>query len=155
MCGEWCARRAAARLRVASRAWAPGAVPPWWTLDSPSSSQRRVAPGVACASPPRWAQGRVVAAVGCRARQGTQQHLCGKDTGSARLNHPVIDLCRNQPWRGGFTRNALARHQTVPSSPFLCLLLILRDGKNKEENRLATFRSPPTLVLQCNKKARK
>jgi len=40
-------------------------------------------------------------------------------------------------------------------SPFLCLLWILWGGKNKEENRLVTFRSLLSLVLQCNKKGEK
>lgn len=88
---------------------------------------------------------------GCGGVTGQAGHpptICSEGTGSACLNPPVIDLCRNRLWRGGFTCKALARHQTDPSSPFPCLLLIPRDGKNQEENRLATFRSLLTLVLQ-------
>lgn len=95
---------------------------------------------------------------GCGGVLGQAGHpptICSEGTGSACLNPPVIDLCRNQPRRGGFTRNALAWHQTDPSSPFLCLLLIRRDGKNKEDNRLATFRCLLTLVLRCKKNIKK
>lgn len=97
----------------------PGSVLCLATTNSvPTVGQRRVTPGAACALSLRWAQGWAVAVAECRGRQGTQQHLCSAGTGSAHLHHPVIDLCRNQPWGGCFTCNTLAKHQNISSAPF-------------------------------------
>lgn len=96
--GEQRAHRAAARSR--------GRLPIPGHHGGPQAAPARPGDGlvfeIARASPPGWAPGRSVAVVGWRGRQGTQQHLCGEGTGSARLNRPVIDLRRKLTAEGRF-----------------------------------------------------